>query len=168
MPGPVEILLADPAPLSLLGHPRAEEVTHPVIHVVADDGRKRQEHEEGVAVEVFPGGEGPHDEEERIPGQEGRDDKARLTEDDQEQDSVGVGPVLLENTAQVPVEVDEEVDVVEDESPFWSIWSFWSIRSFWSEIQDGRQNHMQTACLTRDRETDQKDETDQIDKTDSI
>jgi hypothetical protein len=29
--------------------------------------------------------------------------------------------------------------------------------------QDGRQNHMQTACRTGDRETDQTDETDQID-----
>ena len=115
MTGPVEILLPDPAALLFFGHSRAEEMTHPVVHIVADDGRKGQKHEQRVAVEVIPGGEGPHDEEERIARKEGSDDKARLAEDDQKQDGVGIGPVLLENPAQVPVEVDQEINVVEDE-----------------------------------------------------
>ena len=145
MPGPVQVLLPDPATFSLLGHPRAEEMPHPVVHVVADDGRKGQEHEQGVAVEVFPGGEGPHDEEERIPGKEGRHDEARLAEDDQEQDGVGVGPVLLENPAQVPVEVDEEIDVVEDEIHAGLFRSFSSVPSVRSLDISVMAKHFDTA-----------------------
>ena len=51
----------------------------------------------------------PRDKEQRIAGEERRDDKAGLAEDDREQDRVNPDAVLLHHGRQMLVEVQDDI-----------------------------------------------------------
>ena len=97
-----------------------EAVPDPVVDRVADDRRRGQAQDEPADLEGLQGGEGPRREEQGVAGQERHDDEARLDEDDHEEDGVGPEAVLLDDGAEVPVEVQGDVeDLLEEihESP---------------------------------------------------
>ena len=87
-----------------------DEMADPVVSRVPEDGGRAEDNEQPDQVQRFDGGERPGGEQEGIARQKGCHDKPRLQEDDEEQDRVSPQPVGLDQTAQVLVEVKDEVD----------------------------------------------------------
>ena len=106
--GSVQVFLLDPANFSRVGS-LTDEVPNPVVDRIPQNRGRRQEDEEHPHVERLEGGESARGKEQRIPRQEGGDDKPRFHEDDEEQQAVGPYAVLSDDLAQVFVQVQEDV-----------------------------------------------------------
>ena len=82
----------------------------PVVDVVADDRGRRQEPEKKPRIQRSECREAPGGKEQRIARQERQHHQSGLAEDDQEEDAVGPRAVVVNDPAQVPVEMQDEVD----------------------------------------------------------
>ena len=84
-----------------------------VVDGVPQDGGHAEQEEQRPEAEGADAREAAGGEEERVARQEGRDHQARLQEDDQEEDRVGVVAVALDDLRQMLIEVKQEVDEVQ-------------------------------------------------------
>ena len=99
-------------PLEDLG---AEMVADAVVHLIAHNRRhrhhqqgQRQAHQVGTA-------HGPHDEQQRVAGQERHDDQAGFHKNNRKQQGVNRHAVLRHKVAQVHVHVEDEIDKVHED-----------------------------------------------------
>ena len=86
-----------------------------IVDGVPQDRGRAQQEEERPEAERPQAREAARGEEEGVAGKERGHHEPRLQEDDQEEQGVGVAPVLLDDLGQVLVEVQEEVDEPVDE-----------------------------------------------------
>src|SRR5439155_14672014 len=83
-----------------------------VVHQVAAVCGEAQQHagEKDIDGRVVLGGQGAHDEQERIAGQEWRDNEPGLAEDDEEEKRVGPSAELRGPAVEVAVEMEKDVE----------------------------------------------------------
>src|SRR4029453_4751345 len=87
----------------------SDQSPDPVIGRIAQDSRGTKDGENQADIQISQTGERAGGEQKRIAGQEWRHHEACFTEDDQKQDEVGAGSIVLNHLAQVFVEVEEQI-----------------------------------------------------------
>ena len=88
-------------------HARAHEAPHRVVHRVAEDGRGDEQHRYHPDVERPGGRQRAGGEQQRIAGQEGRHDEARLGEDHDKQHAVHPQAVVGDERRQMHIKVEK-------------------------------------------------------------
>jgi hypothetical protein len=85
-----------------------------VIHCISGDSRHGKHDEKPLhlerPLEVGIGGEGPQREKEGIPREDRCDDEARLAENDEKDQHISPDAEIVEDIAQMSVEVKKKVD----------------------------------------------------------
>ena len=106
----VEVLAVQEADALLAEDLWADAVADRVVHRVSRDRRHAQQEEHQAQVERAARRERPHREQEGVSRQDRRHHQSCLAEDDQEQDQVGPHPIILDDGAEVAVEVQDDID----------------------------------------------------------
>ena len=112
---PVEIFLAE-NPRLLLGEDLgADDLSDPVIGRVAQDRGRGQDEKQPADLEGSGRGERSGGEDEGIPRKEGGDDQAGFTENHHKKETVCPAAEHLDQTVQVLVQMEDEIDGLRDQ-----------------------------------------------------
>ena len=105
-----QVLLPEPARIRPLEDFRADVASDRVVGRIAEDRRDHEQGHEYVNVEPRGRHHGAGDEQDRVAGQERKDDEPRLGENDREQQSVEPRSVLTRDARQRLVEREQRVE----------------------------------------------------------
>ncbi len=110
--GPVQVLLLEESRFFLMKNLGADIVPDPVIDRIPQDGCRNEQRDEPFDTKAAHRGECSGSEEKRVSGKKRRDDESGFEENDHEKDEIGPEAELLDDSVQMLIEMEDEIQNV--------------------------------------------------------